>query len=124
MKYILLFSLLIPLSAFSQKKAIVRQENRQVLTNDTTQLGDFYFIQNNDSFWLEKPLGTFKARLDSVRSGGGSGSTITASDGVYMDGDTIKWKKDQIATGDSTISINYVGNNSFAYAGAYMTGGK
>ena len=53
----------------------------------------------------------------AIREDFPTGSTVYASDGVYMDGDTVKWKKNQFATGDSVILLAHINNDSISYAG-------
>lgn len=84
MRKILFILLLFPLTLSAQTFFPVQN----LYVKDAFRFGSFYFVKNADSLWLEKPLGTYICRLDTNIIG--TGSTITASDGVYMDGDTMK----------------------------------
>lgn len=82
-----------------------------------------------DSLLTADSIATQIARVDTLKFNDGTsmstastGSTITASDGVYMDGDTVKWKKIQIATGDSVILLAHINNDSASYAGIEKDG--
>jgi hypothetical protein len=63
---------------------------------------------NQNAFKFNKPIFVNGTEL------GSGGSTITASDGVYMDGDTVKLK--YITDHDSSLIWNFKENNFIPYA--------
>lgn len=86
MKKILFILLLFPLSLSAQTYFPVDNLN----VKNILRIGSWYIVKSNDSIWIEKPLGTFQNRIDTTRSGGGYGSPVYASNGVYKDGNTVK----------------------------------
>jgi hypothetical protein len=118
MKKLLILLLFIPYMTFSQTYFPVNN----LYVKDVFRFGTFYFVKNADSMWIEKPLGTFKQRIDTLdfptntvfedsiaalRGDIGTGGTVYASDGLYKDGDTVKLS-DTIKTGRSVIVNDYL----------------
>jgi hypothetical protein len=103
MKIFLYLLLFVPALCFSQKKAVVRNENKQIFVNDTTVFHEYYLIQSPDSLWLEKPLGTFLQRLDSIPAGSSQWTTTTL--GIKYDGGG----GDSVCIDNTGAIRNYVG---------------
>jgi hypothetical protein len=81
------------------------------------KIGSYYLKADSKSVWLEKPLGTFIQRLDSiVNSGGSSSQWTTTSNGInyagaIFPGSIKKWD----AVADTFITIKRLTSGKFGY---------
>ena len=72
MKKLIYLLLFIPLFASAQSYLPVQK----LYVKDIIRFGSFYILQDNDSVWIEKPLGTFQNRIDTTRSSSSSTDSV------------------------------------------------
>lgn len=74
------------INLWANKTIKIKKLITTVSTTDTLRMGPFYFIQNADSLWLEKPLHMFVQRIDSIRKG--MSGSITVDRGLSYENGT------------------------------------